>query len=130
MSEVMMNRILVKVETCLGESESSFRKGWYEFCLNRAYYAMFHSIQALLFTSGVQAKTYERSYSKFRELFIKTNLIDIELGLRLQKAFKKKQFNEFDYKEVLAEDAQESLEDATQFVNATIQYLKENKFLQ
>jgi uncharacterized protein (UPF0332 family) len=41
---------------------------------------------------------------------------------------KKRQFSDYDYDEVLEEDARESIDDAVIFVNATTQYLKENNF--
>ncbi|CAG5070546.1 hypothetical protein DYBT9623_03091 [Dyadobacter sp. CECT 9623] len=129
MSEVTLEKILQKVEDCLQVSQLSLEEDRNEACVNRAYYAMFHSIQALLFVSNVQAKTHVGSHTKFRELFIKSGILNIELNLMLQRAFEKRQFSDYDYDEVLSDDAQESVADAEQFVNATMHYLKENNHL-
>ncbi|MCE6992214.1 HEPN domain-containing protein [Dyadobacter sp. CY323] len=130
MSEVTLEKIIRKVVDCLEVSQMSFEEGHNEGCVNRAYYAMFHCIQALLFISNVQSKTHVGSHTKFRELFIKSGILDLELNVMLQRAFEKRQFSDYDYDEVLTEDARESVEDAERFVNATIQYLKENNHLQ
>ncbi|WP_439555928.1 HEPN domain-containing protein [Dyadobacter sp.] len=130
MSEVTLEKILRKAEDCLEVSQSFLEEARNEACVNRAYYAIFHCIQALLFASNVQVKTHVGSHTKFRELFIKTGILDIVLNTTLQRAFEKRQFSDYDYDEVLEEDARESVQDAAQFVNATLQYLKENNHLQ
>jgi len=130
MNEITLAKILFKAEDCLESSQSSFDENFFEAAVNRSYYAMFHSVQALLFVSESYAKTHSGAHSKFRELFIKTRILDKELSTILQRSFEKRQFSDYDYDEVLIEDAQESIDDARVFFNATILYLKENNFLQ
>jgi len=130
MNEVTLARILFKAQYCLESSQSSFEENFFEASVNRAYYSMFHSVQALLFASKSFAKTHSGAHSKFREFFIKTGIFDKELSISLQRSFEKRQFSDYDYDEVLSEDAAESINDARQLLNATILYLKENNFLQ
>lgn len=129
MNDTTLTKILLKAEDCLNSSQSSFEDKFYEAAVNRAYYAMFHSVQALLFVLKSSTKTHNGAHNKFRELFIKTGILEKELSTSLQRSFEKRQFSDFDYDEVLEEDAQESIDDAIIFVNATTQYLKENNFL-
>lgn len=129
MNEVTLTKILLKAEDCLDSSRASFEDKFFEAAVNRAYYAMFHSVQALLFVLESSTKTHNGAHNKFRELFIKTGILDKELSTSLQRSFEKRQFSDYDYDEVLEEDAQESIQDAINFVNATNQYLKENNFL-
>ena len=130
MNEITLTRILLKVEDCLESSQSSFDENFFEAAVNRAYYAMFNSVQALLFVSKSYVKTHSGAHNKFRELFIKTGVFDKELSTSLQRSFEKRQFSDYDYDEVLAEDAQESILDARVFFNATVLYLRKNNFLQ
>ena len=130
MNEATLARILFKAQYCLESSQSSFEENFFEASVNRAYYSMFHSVQALLFASKSYAKTHSGAHSRFRELFIITGIFDKELSISLQRSFEKRQFSDYDYDEVLPEDATESIHDARLFLNATILYLKENNYLQ
>lgn len=49
-------------------------------CVNRLYYSSFHLINALLFLDGINAKSHDGLKSKFLQLYVKTNLIDIDYG--------------------------------------------------
>ena len=49
-------------------------------CVNRLYYSSFHLINALLFLDGINAKSHNGLKSKFLQLYVKTNLIDINYG--------------------------------------------------
>ena len=51
MNEITLARILSKVEECLDSSQSAFKDKFFEAAVNRAYYAMYHSVQALLLVS-------------------------------------------------------------------------------
>jgi uncharacterized protein (UPF0332 family) len=129
MSEVTLPRIIMKIEECVEVSKSNYEEKHFEACINRAYYAMFHSVQALLLIHDFHSKTHVRAHSKFRELYIKTGLLDISLSDKLQRSFVKRQFGDYDYEEVTEDQAIESIEDAEQFVKATMTYLKENNYL-
>lgn len=130
MTELTAGRIMKKAADCLDLCKEDFDRDSFEACVNRAYYSMFHSVQALLFISGVHVKTHVGAHSRFRELFIKTSLLDISLSVRLQRAFEKRQFSDYDYDEVAEHEASESVEDAAYFFDSVVRYLKENNHLQ
>jgi uncharacterized protein (UPF0332 family) len=130
MSELTPVKIIKKAEVCLDDARSSYLDSSLEACVNRAYYSIFHCIQALLLVSEIETKTHVGSHNKFRELFLKTGLWDREFNTILQRSFEKRQFSDYDYDEVLQEDAKESVEDAEHFFEATVFYLKQNNFLQ
>lgn len=129
MNEMVLERIICKIEECIESSKDAFEEKHYEACINRAYYAMFHSVQALLLIQDIHSKTHVGAHTKFREFYIKTGLLDISLSDRLQRSFVKRQFSDYDYEEVSEDQAKESLEDTAQFVNSTMHYLKENNHL-
>ena len=49
-------------------------------CINRLYYSSFHIINALLFLDDIFPKTHDGLKTKFFQNYIKTGLIDVELG--------------------------------------------------
>jgi uncharacterized protein (UPF0332 family) len=129
MTELTVGRIVKKAADCLEDSKGAYRLGLYEACVNRAYYTMFHSVQALLFVSGVKTKTHAGAHYKFRELYLKTGFLDSSLNIRIQRTFEKRNFGDYDYDEVAEDEAQESIQDATTFFESVLQYLKENNHL-
>lgn len=130
MKELTLTRIILKAEDYLESSKSSFRNEFFNAAVNGAYYTIYHAVQALLFVSESNTKTHNGAHAKFRELYIKTGILDKTLNTCLQRSFEKRQFGDYDYDEVLLEDAEESVNDAELFLNATILYLKKNNFLQ
>lgn len=129
MNVLTAGRIIGKAADCLEHSKEAFERKSFEACVNRAYYAMFHSIHALLLVSGVQTKTHVGAHSRFRDIFIKTGVMDISLNTRLQRSFEKRQFGDYDYDEVAESEALESFEDATHFFEVVVRYLKENNHI-
>ncbi len=49
-------------------------------CVNRLYYSSFHLVNALLSLDGINAKSHDGIKTKFLQIYIKTNEIDIEYG--------------------------------------------------
>ena len=49
-------------------------------CVNRLYYSSFHLIDALLSLDGISAKTHEGLKTKFLQLYIKTEKVEISFG--------------------------------------------------
>ena len=124
-----INDILTKAVDCFDDSNEFLVRKRYEAALNRAYYSMFHCIQALLSTVHSVTKSHSGAHNAFHKEFILTLRFSKDLGLALKRTFEKRQFGDYEYDEVLYEDAKESVYDAQKFLNATTQYLKENNFL-
>ncbi|MCE7066289.1 HEPN domain-containing protein [Dyadobacter sp. CY326] len=129
MSGVTLPKIIMKIEELIEASKDNYEEKHFEACVNRSYYAMFHSVQAFLFIQNFHSKTHVGAHSKFRELYIKTGLLDTTLTDKLQRSFVKRQFSDYDYEEVTEEQAVEAIEDAEAFVKATMTYLKQNNHL-
>ena len=122
MSDHSIANILSKASDCLDDSILLLSEESYDAALNRSYYTMFHSIQALLFTISFVAKSHSGAHNAFHKHFILTQLLPRNLGLVLKRTFEKRQFGDYDYDEVL-------LEDARLFFEVTVLYLKKNNFL-
>ena len=76
-------------------------------CVNRLYYSSFHLIDALLSLDGISAKTHEGLKTKFLQLYIKSEKIELVLGKLYTKLLDWRHesdysvFVEFDRDEVL-----------------------------
>ena len=53
---------------------------WYRSAANRAYYAIFHAMRAVLALDGVDMKHHSGIISEFRKRYIKTGVFDASLS--------------------------------------------------
>ena len=92
--------------------------------VNRAYYAMFYALLALLATKQLGTSRHSGAISLFDREFVKTGVFPPELSKALHLAFDRRQTH--DYGEMIdldAETSDEAIADATKFVDAVRQYL-------
>ena len=94
---------------------------------NRAYYAVFYCICALLLTEGMTTKKHEGARVKFHELFVKTGRFSKEAGRILESSFNARQSADYDMDTYITEDqARELLEDARKFYALTLAYFEQH----
>lgn len=87
--------------------------------INRAYYAMFYSVLALLITIGKGPSKHSGAISLFDQYFVKSGQLSKSMSKALHKAFDLRQIG--DYRELLEldqEQAGEVLHSADRFVEA------------
>jgi uncharacterized protein (UPF0332 family) len=92
--------------------------------INRAYYAMFYVVLALLTTQGKGSSKHSGVISLFDQLFIKTGKLPKDFSKAIHKAFDLRQIG--DYRELIdlnQEQAIEVLNAADQFLKAVQNYL-------
>ena len=79
---------------CLGRAESAIEDA--DFLLqddrvlavaNRAYYAVFYCVSALLLIEGITTKKHTGAQSRFNEYFIKTGRFDIANSKSIARSF-------------------------------------------
>jgi uncharacterized protein (UPF0332 family) len=98
--------------------------------INRAYYAMFYALLALLATKQLGTSKHSGALGLFDREFVKTGLFPRELSRSLRLAFTLRQTH--DYKEMTEVDeltAKSTLTDAKTFVEAVETYLRSNGYL-
>jgi uncharacterized protein (UPF0332 family) len=98
--------------------------------INRAYYAMFYALLALLATRQRGTSKHSGVISLFDREFVKTGLFPRELSRALHLAFDRRQ--KHDYGEMMpatVEMAEETLRDAKAFVLAIETYLRADGYL-
>ena len=98
--------------------------------VNRAYYAMFYALLALLATKQLGTSRHSGAISLFDREFVKTGVFAPDLSKALHLAFDRRQIH--DYGEMIDLDAgisNEAIADATKFVAAVRQYLTDQGML-
>ena len=92
--------------------------------INRAYYAMFYALLALLATKRLGTSKHSGALALFDRQFVKTGVFPRELSRSLHLAFDRRQ--SYDYGEMTQADrqiAEETLGNAQSFVEAVESYL-------
>jgi len=92
--------------------------------VNRAYYAMFYAVLALLITAGAGSSKHSGTIALFDEYFVRSGKFPKEMSKTLHRAFDLRQIG--DYRELLELDkaqAEEILLAARKFVSAVEQFL-------
>ena len=91
--------------------------------INRAYYAMFYAVSALLTTLGKEPSKHSGVIALFDQYFVKSGEFPIEMSKALHKAFDLRQIG--DYRELIEfdeEQAQEIIDLTDQFVEKVEEY--------
>lgn len=98
--------------------------------INRAYYAMFYALLALLATRQLSASKHSGALGLFDREFVKPGLFPRELSRSLRLAFDRRQTH--DYGELVEEDPEtvrRTLDDAKVFVSALETHLRSSGYL-
>ncbi|MBC8492144.1 MAG: HEPN domain-containing protein [Chloroflexi bacterium] len=92
--------------------------------INRAYYSMFYAILALLIREPFSSSKHSGILRYFNRSFIKTGILDRELGRWVNKAFELRQRVDYrEYFEVTSDQADGLLENAEKFVSIVRGYI-------
>ncbi|MGE0083409.1 MAG: HEPN domain-containing protein [Desulfococcaceae bacterium] len=123
--EIMISYRIGQSHETLREAEILFRQSAFRGAVNRAYYAMFYSVLALLAARQMGTSKHTGVLSLFDREFVKTGIFPRELSKSLRVAFDRRQT--YDYGEFVAMDeatSQETLNDANIFVARVENHLR------
>lgn len=99
--------------------------------VNRAYYAMFYGVLAVLATRQLSASKHSGALGLFDREFIKPGLLSRGLSRSLRLAFNRRQ--SYDYGEIISTDqstAREAFIEAEAFVDAIEQFLRSEGYIE
>ena len=119
-----------QADETLQEAEILFNNLAYRGVINRAYYAMFYSVLALLATKKFGTSKHSGVISLFDREFVKTGLFKHNFSRSLRLAFDRRQTH--DYGELIEIDkqtAKEIIKDAKEFIFAVKSYLNSLNYL-
>jgi hypothetical protein len=119
-------KALDKAEDALRSAVYDLEGGFLLATANRAYYACYYCMTALLYTKEVYSKTHQGIRVKFSELFIKTGIFPLEVSDSLALLFDTRQEADYDLDaDITVEEASNLIEKAREFVHLTKKYFSE-----
>jgi uncharacterized protein (UPF0332 family) len=109
----------------LREAEILLNESALRGAINRAYYAMFYALLALLATKQLGTSKHSGALALFDREFVKTGVFPRELSRSLHLAFDRRQTHDYgEMTQVNRQLAEETLTDAQTFVAAVEAYLR------
>ena len=115
---------LERAEDTLDESAHNLNGGFTIATANRAYYAIFYCLTALLYSEGIQTKRHSGAQGKYHELFIRTNLFPRETINWIQAVFQLRQSGDYDLEvDITHDEAEQALSYTRQFYLLSKAYL-------
>jgi hypothetical protein len=123
-SPALISYRLERASESLRAARIMFENGMLTFSMNRVYYAMFYSVQALLVSRKVSFSKHGQVKAYFNREMIKTGIFPTEMGRLYNKAFEYRQkFDYIDFSSPDREIVSEYLEKAIDFVSNIQEYL-------
>lgn len=97
--------------------------------INRAYYAMFYSVLALIVFEPYSSSKHSGVLSYFNKRFVKEGVLPEELGRSINKAFELRQEGDYrEYAELAYEEVEPFIEKAKIFFQKVKDYLEKSYF--
>ena len=99
--------------------------------VNRAYYALFDGILALLHTTdGPVPKTHTGAHTEFRKQFIRTGIFAETYSSMITELFNLRQGGDYEIDfDISLEDAQAAIEQASRFLADVQAYIRQEGFI-
>ena len=100
----------------------------YKGASNRAYYAIFHSIKAILALEQTDFKKHSSVITYFNKNYVSTNIFSRELGKRVSNArYFREKSDYVDFYIITKEECEEQIETAKEIINLVEKYINERK---
>lgn len=116
---------LEKAKETLEEAKSLVENGFFRGGNNRAYYAIFNAMRALLALEGVDYKKHSGVIQHFNRNYIKTGIFDKELSKIVSTAEKIREASDYDDFFIASkEKTLEQLDGAEKLIQAVETYLE------
>jgi uncharacterized protein (UPF0332 family) len=122
-TEKLIKGFIEKSGQKLNASRALYREGFFEDAVSRAYYAVFHGAQALLFSEGEKATTHKGVVTLFGLLFIKTGKFDKKFGKILVNLKDDRETGDYEiFSWMDEESAGNAVREAEEFLEETQKY--------
>lgn len=120
-------KLLLRAEDCLDDANFNLTHQRCMVAVNRSYYCIFDSVQALLVEQNIYTKTHQGAHTKFNEIFIKNRIFEIKMTEKLKIVFDMRQMGDYDLdSELTIEDAKLAVEYARIFYETVKNYLEQS----
>lgn len=110
---------------CLDASKQLLENGNYKSAANRSYYAIFHSMRAVLAFDGIDMKHHSGIISEFRRLYIKSGIFETRLSDIISILFSIRTESDYDDFFVISKnEVSEQIDNAEYFMNRVYEFLQ------
>lgn len=117
-----------QAQQALQETEVLYHASLFLGAINRAYYAMFYAIQALIVLQNEVTSKHSGAIAFFDRELIKTGIFSKNLSRSLHLAFDRRQMNDYGEVSLFSQaDVEVALTEAKEFVEAVEEYLNKKK---
>jgi len=99
---------ITHAEDCLREAKLLLDAEEYKGAANRAYYAAFHSLRAVLILDEFDSKKHSGIIAKFRENYLKTELFSKEISDYISSLFRVRSASDYDDFYIISKDEAKS----------------------
>ena len=123
----LSNHRLEQAKEELEDAELLFDKKRYKSANNRAYYAIFHAIKAVLALEPIDFKRHTDIQAYFNKNYVNTEIFPKSMGRRISKASQVREDSDYDDEFIVkAENTQEQIDTAKEMIQLVELYIKNN----
>lgn len=116
-SKDYVRRCLELAEECLEEARALLEKSWFRGAADRAYYAMYHAAQAVLYDMGLKPKAHAGLRTMFGEHLVKPKKVNSAFAETLGESFRLRQISDYEADAVIdPEKVKEIVKKSAEFV--------------
>ena len=113
-----------RARDCLHTARGNRDISDYRAAANRSYYAIFHSMRAVLALEEVDMSKHSGVMAEFRKRYLKTEILDRKLSAIITQAFEVRNASDYDDFYIVAkEDVDLQIENAILFMRIVADYL-------
>ena len=121
---------MAKAKETLKIAKQLYKQDYYNDSVSRAYYAVFHSLQAILLTIGLSFSKHSGVIGAFNKEFIHKDIFPKDFHKMIERLFKDRQIGDYEYEEGLNyEDAKQDIASAENIIVSIERYLIKEGFI-
>jgi len=125
-----LNVIMNKAKNTLKIAKQLYEQDYYNDSVSRAYYAVFHSLQAILLTHSLSFSKHSGVIGAFNKEFIRKDIFPKDFHKMIERLFKDRQIGDYEYEEDLnSEDAKQDIANAENIIMSIEKYLMKEGFI-
>lgn len=120
-----LKTIMAKARRSMALAEKHHTEGLGDEAASRAYYAVFHAVQAVLLTKGLAFSKHSGVKEGFNREFVYTGVFPKEFHTMMERLFRDRNIGDYSYdKTVDTEASERDIRDAETMIAAIANYLK------
>ena len=125
-SRELSNHRLEQAKEDLKASKVLYDEELYKSANNRAYYAIFHSMKAVLALEPIDFKRHKDVQAYFNKNYVNTEIFPKKLGHKIAEASKIREDSDYDDEfTVKSEETKEQIETAKELIDLVEKYINE-----